>query len=185
MFFEKTGPLWDTLHSLEKRFAAMDTPYVVIGGLALTVYKHNRQTIDIDLVVRNEDFDVLKKDLVANDYKPVSGARRRFRNTQTEVTVDFLISGELAGHRRKNNVVRYPDPSEATVREGIPTVTLERLIELKLVTWRYKDWGDVVELIRQNKLGEEYAEKINPIVRFAYLQCFDQKIEEDRYERES
>jgi hypothetical protein len=57
-------------------------------------------------------------------------------------------------------------------------VTLPRLIELKLVTWRYKDWGDVVELIRRHKLGEGFADQMNALVRSAYLQCWDEARDE-------
>ena len=68
--------------------------------------------------------------------------------------------------------------------EGLRTVTLERLIALKLVTWRFKDWGDVVELIRANDLDESFADRLPEFIRSAFLQCHDEKVEEDRYERE-
>ena len=42
----------------------------------------------------------------------------------------------------------------------------------------------MVELIRANNLGEAFADQLNPLVRMAYLECYDQKVEEDRYERE-
>jgi len=56
------------------------------------------------------------------------------------------------------------------------------LIELKLVTWRYKDRGDVVELIRRNQFPETLADHIHPTVRSVYRQCYDQANEED-YDR--
>jgi len=39
---------------------------------------------------------------------------------------------------------------------------------------RYKDWGDVVELIRRNNLTQSFAEKLDPIVRSAYRECWYQ-----------
>ena len=59
------------------------------------------------------------------------------------------------------------------------TCELFPLIELKLVTWRYKDWGDVVELIRRNHLKESFAEKLDPTVRSAFKECYDQSIDEE------
>lgn len=59
-----------------------------------------------------------------------------------------------------------------------------RLLELKLVTWRYQDWGDVVNLIRHFALDEAFAAKRHPTVRLAYRQCYDQRIEEDKYHPE-
>ena len=67
----------------------------------------------------------------------------------------------------------------------MPTVTLDRLIELKLVTWRYKDWGDVVALIRANGLDETFADRLAQQLRSAYLQCYDEMIDEDRYDAEA
>jgi hypothetical protein len=47
------------------------------------------------------------------------------------------------------------------------------------VTWRYKDWGDVVELIRRHALPEQFSDQVNPIVRSAYLQCWDEARDEN------
>ncbi len=70
--------------------------------------------------------------------------------------------------------MRAPRPGIADDSGDLRTVSLARLIELKLVTWRYKDWGDVVELIRRNNLPESLSEKLDPIVQLAYGECFDQ-----------
>jgi len=77
---------------------------------------------------------------------------------------------------RGNELIRPDGAAEPPSRDcaDLRTVSLARLIELKLVTWRYKDWGDVVELIRRNQLPGSFAEKLDPIVRFAYAECWDQ-----------
>ncbi|MBI4579767.1 MAG: hypothetical protein HY718_08700 [Planctomycetes bacterium] len=177
MFFEKSGPLWETLRNLEARLQDAQIPYVIIGGLALNAYNYPRQTQDADVVVRDADFQRFK-DRFGREYEPRKGAPRRFADMRTEAWVDFLIAGEIAGNRRKNRVVRFPDPSEGEIRNDLRTVSLPRLIELKLVTWRYKDWGDVVELIRRNQLPESVADQMDASVRSAYLQCYDQANEE-------
>jgi len=174
MFFEKSGPVWETLRELAKRLDGAGIPYVVIGGLALNVYNYPRQTIDVDVVVTGADYQRFSEQLAGSTYARRPGAPRRFADTRSEVTVDFLITGELAGNRKKNRSIRFPDPAEAQIQQDLRTVSLPRLIELKLVTWRYKDWGDVVELIRRNNLSESLAEELDPTVRAAYLQCYDQ-----------
>ena len=50
MFFEKTGPVWETLRDLENRLQEAGIDYAIIGGLALNVYKYPRQTVDVDVV---------------------------------------------------------------------------------------------------------------------------------------
>jgi hypothetical protein len=178
MFFEKKGPVWETLRELEARLQESDIPYVIIGGLALNAYNYPRQTQDVDVVVAAADFQRFK-DKFGREYEPRSGAPRRFAPPASQAWVDFLISGELAGNRRKNRSVTFPDPSEAAIQNDLLTVSLPRLIELKLVTWRYKDWGDVVELIRRNSLSETLTEQMDASVGSAYLQCYDQAQDQD------
>jgi len=182
MFFEMKGPVWDTLRDLQERLDDSGFDYVVIGGLALNAHGYRRQTVDIDVVLRPGDFNKFKETLGSSVYKPATGAPRRFVDPKSEVTIDFLIAGEIAGNRRKNSVIRFPGPEEAETHGDLRTVSLARLIELKLVTWRFKDWGDVVALIRIHQLGEAFADELDPTVRGAYLQCYDQRVEEDRYD---
>lgn len=181
MFFEKSGPVWETLRDLEERLHAANIPYVIIGGLALNAHNYPRQTIDVDVVLRRPDHERFLREHFGTAYVKGSGPARRLVDARHEVDVDILIAGEIAGNRSKNSVVRFPDPDEAVVESDLRTVSLARLIELKLVTWRYKDWGDVVELIRRNHLSEAFADTLDPLVRSPFLECWDQARDE-KYE---
>lgn len=179
MFFEKAGPVWETLRDLESRLREANIDYAVIGGLALNAYNYPRQTVDVDVVVTKAGYEKFREQWIGSPYEPVAGAGRRVVDPNSEVTIDFLVAGELAGRRSKNPSVCFPDPAEAETREELRTVSLPRLLELKLVTWRYKDWGDVVELIRRNNLPEDFAEQLDPVVRTPYRECFDQAHDPD------
>lgn len=179
MFFERKGPVWETLRELDHRLGDASIEYAVIGGLALNAHNFARQTIDVDIVLTAEGFDRFRRTWEGTAYTRVGGAPRRFVDPVSEVTIDVLIAGELAGRRSKNTSVRFPDPSEREMHGDIPTVSLARLIELKLVTWRFKDWGDVVELIRRSGLDESFADKLDPVARTPYLECFDQSRDEE------
>jgi len=174
MFFEKSGPVWETLHALEQRLAEAGIDYVVIGGMALNAHEYPRQTIDVDVVLTASGFASFVDRFVGTVYDKAEGAPRRFVDRRSGVAVDVLIAGQLAGHTGKNKTVCFPDPGEAETHADLRTVSLARLIELKLVTWRFKDWGDVVELIRANHLPESFAGQLDPTVRTAFQQCFDQ-----------
>ncbi len=174
MFFEKTGPVWETLHQLEGRLDDAGIEFVVIGGLALNAHDYPRQTIDVDIVLSDDDFDRFRTAFEGKTYKPVEGAARRYMDPRHGVAIYVLIAGQMAGNTKKNSSVRFPDPSEVEVHGEIRTVSLARLIELKLVTWRFKDWGDVVELIRRNNLEASLADRLDPVVRTAYGECYDQ-----------
>ncbi len=174
MFFEKTGPVWETLRNLDQRMQDAGLEYVVIGGLALNAYRYPRQTIDVDVVVTAQALSRFMDEFSGTVYRRDSRLPRRFVDEQTGVIIDFLIAGEIAGLAAKNSSVRFPDPNAHVVQEDVRTIPLARLIELKLVTWRFKDWGDVVELIRRNNLDESFANQLDPIVRTPYRECFDQ-----------
>jgi hypothetical protein len=185
MFLDKTGPVRDTYESLCANLKGEGIDYVVIGAFALSAHNFERATTDVDVCLRSDDLEKFRARFLGREYQGVEGRARRFFDPQTGVTFDFLVSGSLAGRTSRNKVIRFPDPSEAVDIEGLRTTTLPRLIELKLVTWRFKDWADVVALIRANNLKEDFADQLDPLVRMAYLECYDQKVEEDRYEEEA
>jgi hypothetical protein len=140
----------------------------------LNAYHYPRQTVDVDVVVSAHGFARFMDEFSGTVYHRDARLPRRFVDTETDVTIDFLIAGEIAGLPTKNKSVRFPDPKEQVVQDDLRTVALPRLIELKLVTWRFKDWGDVVELIRRNNLTESFADQLDAVVRTPYRECFDQ-----------
>lgn len=178
MFFEKQGPVWETLRALETRLERAGIDYVVIGGLALNAYNYPRQTVDVDIVLEAGNLERFRKEFGSKEYCVGTKLPRRFEDVETGVAVDVLVAGQIAGNAAKNKSVRFPSPSEGEIHSDLRTVSLPRLIELKLVTWRYKDWGDVVELIRRNQLPEVFGEKLDPIVRGPYGECWDQANDE-------
>ncbi|HMQ15347.1 MAG TPA: hypothetical protein PKC49_05175 [Phycisphaerae bacterium] len=184
MFFRNRGPVPRTLRTLSRSLKKAGMPHIFIGAAALKAYGLRRSTEDVDVCMRREDLERFKAAFVGTAYLPVKGRPRRFFDSKTQVTVDVLIAGEIAGKREKQQSVRFPDPDEGKVIEGIPIPDLARLVELKLVTWRLQDWADVVVLIRENKLDESFADQLDPVVRTAYLQCHDDMLEEDRYNPE-
>ncbi len=184
MFHDDSGPVPETYRRLREALKNEGIEHVVIGAFALAAHHFRRATNDVDVCVRADDLEKFRKNLVGRVFQNVEGRRRRFYDPQTQVTFDLLVSGHIAGRRDKNNEVRFPDPSEAILIEGLNTVSLERLIALKLVTWRTKDWADVIALIRENKLDEGFSQRLPGFLRTAYLQCYDDMLEEDRYERE-
>jgi hypothetical protein len=182
MFFDDQGPVPETFRRLKQRLREAGIPHIFLGATALNAHEYRRATEDVDLCLRREDVERFRRLFVGSVYQPVGGRARKFYDPETQVTFDVLVAGEIAGNTRRQREVHFPDPSEAQLIADTPVPSLARLIELKLVTWRYKDWGDVVELIRLHKLDESFADQIHPITRSAYLQCYDQMIEEDRYD---
>lgn len=184
MFFDDNGPVPETFRRLKQRLKDAGLPHIFMGASAVNAHGHRRSTEDVDLCMRREDLERFKREFVGAVYQPVAGRQRKFFDPETQVSFDILVAGEIAGNSRKQKDVRFPDPDEAEIRQGVPYPSLARLIELKLATWRLKDWADVIELIRVHKLDESFAQKVHPVVRSAFLQCYDEKVEEDRYDPE-
>jgi hypothetical protein len=184
MFFDDQGPVPETFRQLKQRLRDARIPHIFLGAIAVNAHGLRRSTEDVDVCIRAVDLERFKNEFVGSVYQTVQGRPRKFFDPDTQVSFDVLLAGEIAGNTRKQREVRFPDPDEAETIDGAPFVSLARLIELKLVTWRYKDWGDVVELIRERNLGESFGDQYNPLVRQAYIQCYDQKLDEDRYNPE-
>lgn len=74
--------------------------------------------------------------------------------------------------------VEFPYPSEFTVIiDGIKTISLEKLVELKLTSGmtagdRLKDLADVQELIKLKDLGEDLAGQLNEFVRGKFIELY-------------
>ena len=70
----------------------------------------------------------------------------------------------------------FPNPNDFSVTiDGIKTITLAKLVELKLASGmtgagRRKDLADVQELIKVRKMDESFAEQLDPMVRNMYLE---------------
>ncbi len=179
-FFRGAGPQPETLQRLEQCLQTAGLPHIFIGAIAVNAHGHPRMTRDVEICMRREDLARFRREFVGREYDAVARHARRFVDKETGVTIDILVSGELAGNIDRQQMVRFPDPSEAELRDNLPMISLARLIELKLVTWRLIDWADVIELIRVNALDESFAAHVHPVAQSAYRECFDQMREEDR-----
>lgn len=184
MFFDNQGPVRETFIQLRARLRDAGIPHIFMGATAVNAHGHRRATEDVDVCLTPEDLERFRREFVGSVYQSVPGRSRRFLDAATQVTFDILVAGTIAGDSRRQQEIRFPQPSDAEWIDETPVPSLVKLVELKLVTWRFQDWGDVVNLIRVHDLDEEFSKSLHPIVRMAYLECLDQKRNEDRYEGE-
>ena len=175
-FFMGEGVLNETLRRVAKDLEKCGIDYSLIGAVALNQHGYRRFTEDIDLLLTKEGLEKFQNELVGLGYRPAfQGATKKFRTTQENVTVEIITSGEFPGDGKPKPVV-FPDPNENQMEiDGIKTLTLEKLIELKLASGmtaphRLKDLADVQELIKLKDLKADFADKLNPFVREKYLE---------------
>jgi len=178
-FFMKRGSIYDTLAKITRRLREEKIEYAVVGAMALSAHGFRRFTEDVDLLTTPAGLDAIHQRLVGRGYVPAfPGARKKLRDTETGVRVDFITSGEYPGDGKPKSV-RFPDPRDVSVeREGYSVIALAKLVELKLVSGlsaadRLKDLADVQELIKVVELPRELGEELDSSVRDEYYRMWD------------
>jgi hypothetical protein len=162
--------------------------YLVIGAIALNQHGYRRFTEDIDLLLTNEGLQKFQEQLIGLGYRPAfEGATRRFRTTEENVPIEIITTGEYPGDGLPK-AVQFPSPHESfVVIDGVKTLTLEKLIELKLASGisapdRLKDLADVQEVIKAKSLGVDFANHLDASVRDKFLELH-QAVERAKQQR--
>ena len=176
-FFMKEGPVYQALRNITQRLDTLGIPYAVCGGMALVGHGYERTTVDVAILVTPDGLAEVHRNLEGLGYVPPFAGSKNLRNTATGVRIEFLVSGQFPGDG-KPKPVSFPDPTAVAVDiGGIRYLGLPSLIELKLASGmtgkgRRKDLGDVQELIRALSLESTFAEKLDPYVRYTYLELW-------------
>ena len=166
----------DTLRQLARDLDDRGIAYGVIGAVALNQHGYQRFTQDIDLLMTREGLKRFSEELVGRGYRPAfEGATKMFRATVQNVPIKIIMTGEYPSDGKPKSVV-FPDPADCTVEiGGIKTVTLAKLVELKLASGmtgagRRKDLADVQELIKVLGMDASFADQLDSTVRAMYLE---------------
>jgi hypothetical protein len=175
-FFMGEGVLNQTIQRVSRDLERAGIDYSVIGALALNQHGYRRFTEDIDLLMTKEGLEKFQKLLVGLGYaRAFEGAMKNFRTTRENVPIQIITTGEYPGDGQPKPVQFHDPKDDFVVIEGVKTVSLEKLIELKLASGmsapdRLRDLADVQELIKLKKLSADFAEKLNPYVREKFLE---------------
>jgi hypothetical protein len=182
MFFNKRDKVHQTMRRLAKRLEKAKIPYAIMGAMAVNAHGARRTTDDVDVLLTVEGFQRFRETFVDSVYEQVRGRQRRFKEKQSGVGVDVLLTGAYPGSGEPGPV-QFPDPTMAGIEiEKAQFVALAELIQLKLAARRHYDFGDVVLLIRTHNLDESFAEQLHPVVRQDYIECFEEKRRDDEYD---
>ena len=164
--------LWQTATVCHRVLMESGVPHAICGGVAVCLHGYQRNTVDIDLIVRKSDAETVKTALEPAGLVWNQG-EAEFRSADG-IAVQFLYAGDRAGRGAE---VYLPDPegeSNIETVEGLSVVRLSRLIEMKIacglgnVRRTHKDFADVVELIAIRKLDGSFARYLHKSVRKTY-----------------
>ncbi len=161
--------LWHVAERCDSLLSVAGIPYSICGGVAVCLHGYQRNTVDLDLVIRSSEIDAVRK--VLSDGGLIWNKTNAEFRTPDGIAVQFLISGQKAG---KGSEVTIPEPTgdlNVEELEGLPVVRLSRLIEMKLACGMgnlrrtHKDFADVVELIALRNLDSTFARFLHKSLR--------------------
>jgi len=182
MFFQAKDEVHKTMRRLVRRLERARIAYAIMGGMALNAHHYRRTTGDVDVLFARKGFDEFRRLHVAKNYVQAAGRPRRFVDKANNVTLDVLVAGLFPG-TGKPGPIAFPNPADVSqVIDKIHVVNLPTLVELKLAARRWRDFADVVELIRFNELDETFLEKLHPSTHGDFIECLEEKRREDEYD---
>jgi hypothetical protein len=129
-------------------------PHVVIGGNAVAAWVARvdqeavRNTKDVDLLVRRQDFERIIAELQAVGfvYQDVAGVDRFLDGPQGSVrsVIHVLFAGEKV---RPDYLLPAPEISESEAGPDFLVLALEALVRMKLTSFRLKDQVHLLDLL--------------------------------------
>lgn len=160
-------PLLKPLSDLEKLMQSCSCPWMIIGGVAVSLLAEPRFTADVDVVILIEDvhFDRMFKSLEEYGFEPrlpkaLEFARQNrvllLKHIQSGISLDVSL-GALPFEQEALKRSRPHKVGKITLR--LPTI--EDLIIFKSVAHRSKDLWDIQELISLSgrRLDRKYITK--------------------------
>jgi len=175
-YFAGGGRLHATIRRLAQRLSSEGIAYALLGGMALGEHGYVRMTEDVDVLLTAGGLVRFRDQLEGLGYVGTHpGATRSFRDVESGVRIEVLVTGEFPGDGRPK-AVSFPDPAVAAEEvEGVRILSLPRLVELKLASGssaphRLRDLADVQELIKVRGLDDVFGEQLDASVRQSYLE---------------
>jgi hypothetical protein len=175
-FFMGLDDVHKALRKLTATLEADGIPYAIAGAMAMNAHGYRRVTVDVDVLLTLDGLASFKARHLGRGWVERFPGSKGLRDTEHNVKIDVLISGDYPGDGKPKPVV-FPDPSVAARGEGFRVLPIEVLVELKLASGttnpdRLKDLADVQELIRHAKLPLELSAALDASVRAKYVEIW-------------
>ncbi len=155
LMLDKRGAVMETARAVSRVLRAHKIRGAVIGGVAVVLHGHVRTTKDVDVLVQ-QPLERFRQILESEGFE-FNASEREFMHEGVPV---HLVPGDMA----------VPAPREMVELEGVLTISLVDLINLKLTSGmknlaRAQNIADVVGLIRERALTSALAAKLDQSVR--------------------
>jgi hypothetical protein len=169
-------------HLISDIFTKAGVSCVLIGGFAVNYYKVTRQTADIDFLITKDDFEKIlslleekgfRKDNIQEVFARLIGKESYLMD------VDFMFVDKETLHK----IIKAGKEISIAGKQFI-VPSLNHLIALKLHAIKYnpklrqyKDFADIIELIRINRLNVKDTEFKNLCLKYGTDELYKKILE--------
>ena len=141
-------------------------PFAIVGGNAVRVWVAQvdpgavRATNVVDILIRPEDLEQLKQVMAANGYHYRKAAGLDMSLEGKDDSVRYAIHIVLANRMvKQDDFEPNPDVEPTEYGDGIRILPLERLVRMKLNSFRLKDRVHLLDMIEVGLLDEAWITK--------------------------
>lgn len=144
-------------------------PYAIAGGNAVAAWVSTvdeaaiRNTRDVDVLVRRDDFDRVKRALEGEGmtYRHVAGLDVFLDAPEGNVrdSVHVIFANEKV---RDHEPAANPDVTDSTYAVGIQILNLDALVKIKLTAFRDKDRTHLRDMLEVGLIDRSWVEKLSP-----------------------
>jgi hypothetical protein len=166
--------LWDVAARCHELLSNAGVAYCVCGGVAVCLHGYQRNTTDLDLVIRSGDSELVRRVLTEAGF--IWDPEKVEFRTEDGIAIQFLIAGQKAGKGTEVSVSEPIGDLNVEQIEGLAVIRLSRLIEMKIACGMsnlrrtHKDFADVVELIAIRELDGSFARYLHKSLRPTFRQ---------------
>jgi hypothetical protein len=140
---------------------AARVPYAIVGGHAVRAWVAQvdraavRTTVDVDILVHPDDYPALHDAMLAAGFhhRLTTGLNMFVEepNASAREAVHVVLAGEMV---RPDDLEPNPDVHPVTRADDFQTITLERLVRMKLNSFRDKDRVHIRDMISVGLVDE-------------------------------
>ena len=116
-------------------------PFVIVGGVATRLYMPERMTLDIDILVKAEDAQLVYQDLIKANSQKISELSIQGSQWQLEDGTSLDVLEGTGNWVAK--AIQTPNYSP----DGLPIIHLPYLVLMKLIAGRSQDLADISRML--------------------------------------
>jgi len=154
---------------LRKTVAILESaaiPFAIVGGNAVRIWVAQvdpaavRATNDVDVLIRSENLEQVKRVMSENGYhyRKAAGLDMFLEGKDDSVrhAIHLVIANRMV---KENDFEPNPDVEPSEYGDGIRTLPLERLVRMKLNSFRLKDRVHLLDMIDVGLIDSSWIDK--------------------------